>query len=861
MSVLEAPPRVQPQAPPAPQASHLGRAAGIELLGPVDGSGYKAGAALVRRADGQMVQLSTLLYELLDGIDGRRSLDELAALLSDRLGRRVETDHVVKLAEKLAAQGLLAGTEGAAPPKRNPLLALRWKVLITNPRVTGGLTWPFTGLFAPWILVPALLCFGATLWFVAVEKGIASATAQAFDRPGLLLLVTALVVASAGFHELGHAAACRYGGAKPGGIGAGLYLVWPAFYTDVTDAYRLPRRARLRVDLGGLYFNALVAIVTMGAWLLTGIDALLLLIALQLIEMVKQLSPVIRADGYHILSDLTGVPDLYRHIGPTLKELLPGRREPSALHGRARAIVTLWVLVVVPALAALAVTAILLLPRLAASAWASGRELGTAIPTQAGDADVLGVLTSALQLFALALPALGALLITVHVARAAVRRARAWSAGSAPRGVAAALAGIAAVGALAWAWWPDGQYRPVRGDEDWTVTGLVRAAAPGVAPAVAADEPPRLAPGRHLAVAMIPRGGATKERPALYVIRNRGKHPVAVVSTDAPAVPPSARASAAAPDSGAAASAAPPPSGELAPSPPSSTTSPAETSSSAAPAQESRTSAATAFPFKLPEEPKPGDTQAVAVGKADGKTTYDIAYAVVTVKDGSPVTQRNGAYALANCKACTTIAVSFQVVLVVGQSNLIAPVNVAQALNVGCPYCITAAFANQIVVSLTDDPTPELVERIQAALKRLDGLSSLESPAEVSTELADIRREINQALDDSGLRVSQQTSTEAAETQPPEPQTTEPAPPPGTTSEEPPPTTTSEQPPPATSGEPRPTTTSEQPPPTTSEDPPPTTTSEEPPPTTTSEAPPPTTTEEPPPEEQSTTTTSTTPSG
>ncbi len=106
--------------------------------------------------------------------------------------------------------------------------------------------------------------------------------------------------------ELGHAAACKYGGATPGGMGMGLYLVWPAFYTDVTDTYRLPKRARLRVDLAGLYFNALISVLTMVAWLIFRVDALLLLVALQILQMVKQLSPVIRADGYHILS---GSPD------------------------------------------------------------------------------------------------------------------------------------------------------------------------------------------------------------------------------------------------------------------------------------------------------------------------------------------------------------------------------------------------------------------------------------------------------------------------------------------------------------------------------------------------------------------------
>src|SRR6185436_20554637 len=102
---------------------------------------------------------------------------------------------------------------------------------------------------------------------------------------------------------------------------------------------------------GGIYFNAFVAVLTLGIWLATGIEALLLLIAVQMLEIVKNLSPVIRADGYHILSDATGVPDLYAHIGPTLKRLLPWkRREPSALTGRARLLVTVWVLVIVPLL-------------------------------------------------------------------------------------------------------------------------------------------------------------------------------------------------------------------------------------------------------------------------------------------------------------------------------------------------------------------------------------------------------------------------------------------------------------------------------------------------------------------------------
>jgi putative peptide zinc metalloprotease protein len=152
-----------------------------------------------------MVHLGPLMYGLLECVDGVRDTDEVAAALTEKLGRQVQAEHVVALAEKLAAQGLLAGTESKAPPRQNPLLALRWKVLVTDPKLTKRITAPFMFLFRPWVMVPVVLAFLGVFWFVLFDKGIASATAEAFRSPGLLLLVFALAVLSAGFHEIGHA--------------------------------------------------------------------------------------------------------------------------------------------------------------------------------------------------------------------------------------------------------------------------------------------------------------------------------------------------------------------------------------------------------------------------------------------------------------------------------------------------------------------------------------------------------------------------------------------------------------------------------------------------------------------------------
>ena len=91
-----------------------------------------------------------------------------------------------------------------------------------------------------------------------------------------------------------------------------------------------------------------------GLWLWLQYDALLLVVATQIIQMLRQLAPMVRFDGYHVLADLTGVPDLYGRIKPTLLSVLPWRwGDPHArlLKPWARIVVTLWVVIVVPLLA------------------------------------------------------------------------------------------------------------------------------------------------------------------------------------------------------------------------------------------------------------------------------------------------------------------------------------------------------------------------------------------------------------------------------------------------------------------------------------------------------------------------------
>src|SRR6202044_2816579 len=90
----------------------------------------------------------------------------------------------------------------------------------------------------------------------------------------------------------------------------------------VTDSYRLSRTGRLRTDLGGLYFNAVFMLALAGLYVATTNQVLLLVIALTHLEMLEQLLPFVRFDGYFILSDLVGVPDLFARIGPVVRSSL-----------------------------------------------------------------------------------------------------------------------------------------------------------------------------------------------------------------------------------------------------------------------------------------------------------------------------------------------------------------------------------------------------------------------------------------------------------------------------------------------------------------------------------------------------------
>src|SRR4051794_34337501 len=72
-------------------------APGTALLGVQQGSGYVVPPALVRRGDGQVLQLTPLLYAVLEAVDGSRDAEAIAEVASQATGRGLAAADVMTL--------------------------------------------------------------------------------------------------------------------------------------------------------------------------------------------------------------------------------------------------------------------------------------------------------------------------------------------------------------------------------------------------------------------------------------------------------------------------------------------------------------------------------------------------------------------------------------------------------------------------------------------------------------------------------------------------------------------------------------------------------------------------------------------
>ncbi len=277
-------------------------------------SSAKGETYLVTLPDGRSLQATRSLYDLLTHLDGSHRLEEIAWILSGAWKRPVRPEEVRSwidryvLPNHLLAPACSHPSAAAAEPSKTP--PVRGMRLIPGDLAL-PLTQPLRILFRPSLSLPLL-------WVSAVCHGIFYATLPGGTAPGFFTLLPPsvylisclLLLGSVLFHEFGHLAACRYFGCPHGEIRIGFYLIFPVFYANVSAAWRLPQKARIVVDLAGVYFQLLLTTPVFLLFHLTQ-DQVWLFLFLELDAMMLFcLNPFLRFDGYWLYSDFLGVPNL-----------------------------------------------------------------------------------------------------------------------------------------------------------------------------------------------------------------------------------------------------------------------------------------------------------------------------------------------------------------------------------------------------------------------------------------------------------------------------------------------------------------------------------------------------------------------
>jgi putative peptide zinc metalloprotease protein len=136
-----------------------------------------------------------------------------------------------------------------------------------------------------------------------------------FTGDRVILMMMAYVMMKI-IHELSHAMACRRWNAECHELGLYFLVFTPCLYCDVSDVWRLPSKAgRIMVSAAGIFAEMAVAVTAGWVWFFT-YDGTLNYIAFNLMilgsvsTVLVNANPLLRYDGYYILSDLLDIPNL-----------------------------------------------------------------------------------------------------------------------------------------------------------------------------------------------------------------------------------------------------------------------------------------------------------------------------------------------------------------------------------------------------------------------------------------------------------------------------------------------------------------------------------------------------------------------
>ncbi|MEO6181534.1 MAG: efflux RND transporter periplasmic adaptor subunit, partial [Verrucomicrobiota bacterium] len=156
------------------------------------------------------------------------------------------------------------------------------------------------------------------------------------------------ILAVIALHELAHGLTCKRFGGKVHEIGFLLLYFQPAFFCNVSDAWLFREKSRrLWVTFAGAYFEIFLWAAATVIWRVTDFSTWINYIALVVmatsgIKTLFNLNPLIKLDGYYLLSDYLEIPNLrqkaFGYLGALFKPFSPAAISKKQITPRDRRI-------------------------------------------------------------------------------------------------------------------------------------------------------------------------------------------------------------------------------------------------------------------------------------------------------------------------------------------------------------------------------------------------------------------------------------------------------------------------------------------------------------------------------------------
>ncbi len=290
-------------------------------------------------------RLSPVGHEFVGLLDGRRTVEEVWQLGLSRHGDDALTQNeVIQLLSQLHGSNLLSAD--TAPETEQLLRRGRERIQKKAMQQAIGLMYFKVKLFNPdhiltWlepIFRPVLNRIGFIVWALWIAAGLYAVLphwdrlVSGFDSAiaprnwGWMIVV---FVVTKLWHELGHGIVCkRFGGQVPE-FGAMMLVLVPAPFVDASAAWGFASKwRRMAVGAGGMIFELGLASACAFLWLNTAPGDLLhqlaynAMLTASISTILFNANPLMRFDGYYILSDLLEVPNLAQRSFGMLKFLL-----------------------------------------------------------------------------------------------------------------------------------------------------------------------------------------------------------------------------------------------------------------------------------------------------------------------------------------------------------------------------------------------------------------------------------------------------------------------------------------------------------------------------------------------------------